>query len=110
ASVSKVERKPPRTIQRVATDGFNKRHQSSRAVRVPTFTTKSANNGLMHRSKRRHAAVCHAISLLQLIGPRASGSTRKTFFPRRSADQHCLARSLFHGPRQDREPACPSTD
>src|SRR5947207_8252983 len=45
ASVSKVERKPPRTIQRVATDGFNKWHQSSRAVRVPTFTTKSARNG-----------------------------------------------------------------
>src|SRR5436190_19491061 len=41
ASVSKVERKPPGTIQRVATDGFNKWHQSSRAVRVPTFTTKS---------------------------------------------------------------------
>src|SRR5437773_1063737 len=45
ASVSKVERKPPRTIQRVATDGFNKWHQSSRAVRMPTFTTKSAPNG-----------------------------------------------------------------
>src|SRR5437868_1730366 len=45
ASVSKVERKPPRTIQRVATDGFDKWHQSSRAVRVPTFTTKSANTG-----------------------------------------------------------------
>src|SRR5437660_694664 len=44
ASVSKVERKPPRTIQRVATDGFNKWHQSSRAVRVPTFTTKSAKS------------------------------------------------------------------
>src|SRR5205807_10178436 len=44
ASVSKVERKPPRTIQRVATDGFNKWHRSSRAVRVPTFTTKSAMN------------------------------------------------------------------
>src|SRR5207248_2342792 len=34
-----------RKIPRVATDGFNKWHQSSRAVRMPTFTTKSAPNG-----------------------------------------------------------------
>jgi hypothetical protein len=52
ASVSKVERKPPAPSSGWQRTASKKSYQPSRAVRVPTFTTKSARNGPRLRSPR----------------------------------------------------------